>query len=87
MPFTPSQFETIEKHFEHYTPAACPICASTAWTTLPYPGAIVAQQALSVNIYKTLQIVQQVCDTCGYILQFDARKVGVEQENSPNHQG
>ena len=43
------------------------------------PGAIVAQQEKSVNIYKALQVVQRVCTTCGYVLQFDASKMDVEQ--------
>ena len=80
MPFTPSQLEKIDEHRRRYGPSTCPVCASSDWTTLPYPGAIVAQQELSVNIYKTLQVVLRVCDTCGYVVQFDASKVGVEQE-------
>lgn len=80
MPFTPSQLEKIDQHRRRYGPSACPVCASTDWTTVPYPGAIVTQQESTINIYKTLQVVQRMCDTCGYVLQFAASKVGVEQE-------
>ncbi len=79
MAYTSTELEKIEAHCKRYSPSACPICASNEWTTLPYPGAIVAQQEKSVNIYKTLQVVQRVCDNCGYVLQFDASKMDVEQ--------
>lgn len=79
MTFTPKQLEKIEQHRKQYGPSTCPICTSTDWTMVPHPGAIVAQQEKSVNIYKTLEVVQQVCDTCGYVVQFAASALGVEQ--------
>lgn len=78
MTFTKPQQKKIEKHLKPYAEMPCPVCSSAKWDTLPYPGAIVAQQSASVNIYKTLQVIQQVCEDCGYVLQFDASKMGVE---------
>lgn len=80
MSFSESEIEKINQHLERYGPATCPNCDSSAWTTMPFPGAIVAQQQSSVNIYKTLQVIQLICDTCGYVVQFDASKLGLDME-------
>jgi hypothetical protein len=33
-----------------------------------------------VNIFRSLQVIQVVCDECGYVVQYDAEKVGVAME-------
>jgi hypothetical protein len=83
MQFTDPQLEDIEEYLEKYRPMECPVCSGSSWTTLPYPGAIVAQQEATVNVFNTLQIVQRVCDDCGYVVQFAASKLGVEQDADP----
>lgn len=80
MHFNEKELERIEQNLKEHEPLNCPICDSTDWTTMPYPGAIVAQQESTVNIFETLQLVQHVCDNCGYVVQFAASKVGVEHK-------
>lgn len=81
MHFTEEQLESIRQHLERFGPPSCPVCSSTDWETIPYPGAIVAQQESTVNIFETLQLVQQVCATCGYVVQFAASKMGVDHQS------
>ena len=81
MSFTEPQIDRINEHLEQFGPSSCPNCESGEWNTIPYPGAIVAQQAESVNIFKTLQVVQLICDTCGYVVHFDASTLGLDLDS------
>jgi hypothetical protein len=80
MAFDEKQEMIIERHLERYGPSACPICEGTSWTKHPSIGAVCAQQMNGVNIFRSLQVIQLVCDECGYVVQYDAEKVGVAME-------
>lgn len=81
MSFTEPEIDRIHEHLHEYGPTTCPNCDTGEWKTIPYPGAIVAQQDQSVNIFKTLQVVQLTCNTCGYVVQFDASMLGLDLDS------
>ena len=68
--------EVIDNHIEKYSPDSCPVCDQGDWSKEDHLGAICAQHDRGVNLYKTLQVVQLVCNHCGYVLLFDATRIG-----------
>lgn len=77
MSFSEKQEKAIDEHFEKFAVNGCPVCSESNWSRHPDLGAICAQHGSGVNVYKTLQLVSRVCGTCGYVLSFDADKIGV----------
>ena len=51
-------------------PGTCPLCGSAQWDT----GEIIDSSGISGVLAP---MVQLVCQSCGYILLFDAKKAGV----------
>lgn len=77
MSFSEKQEQAIDEHFQKHSLDECPVCSESSWNRHPDLGAICAQHGSGVNVYKTLQLVSQVCDNCGFVVSFDADKVGV----------
>ena len=78
MSFSEKQLAVIEAHFEDHSRDTCPVCDGTEWSIHPDLGAVCAQHGSGVNVYKTLQVVSQVCGSCGYVDMYDAEKIGVD---------
>ena len=77
MPFTDEQVATINKHLKSFGPSSCPFCKGEKWALHPSLTALCAQQKNGVNLFKSLQAVQLICETCGHIISYDADKIGV----------
>jgi len=78
MPFRDQDLQAVKDHLTKHAPDSCSICGGTSWTDQPDLGAVVTQHDGGVNMLNTLQVLQLVCDNCGYVVMFDAEKVGVD---------
>lgn len=72
MPLDPTQKEKVRRHFRlNEVVPDCPYCGTGGWE----PGEIIAGAA--VDGRGSVPMVQFVCNNCGHVALFDAKRVGV----------
>ena len=79
MPLGDQQMEAVRRYFRlNGVVADCPYCSMHGWKMGEILApAVLDEQGESRNGAASAPMVQFVCDNCGHVTLFDARRLGV----------
>ena len=77
MPLGDQQMEEVRRYFRlNGVVADCPYCSTHGWTAAEILApAVLDEQGEAMN--GAAPMVQFICDNCGHVTLFDARRLGV----------